>query len=291
MKEKIKMRWMGTIPLFVVMLAVIFMVWLSCFVLSWKILIGFGVASAWILSSFSIPISILFFVLILNIRIPRKRTNPSVDLSEDDIISEGAWTKVFREKDSKRVVKQLYFCGWGHNDYTQHKSPIIGSKICGKWNPLSLWFLHYYMILYQIIGLYRRVRFEHQIDAFPSTINIQWKKLRYEQSFVLSELTPENCPTDIQEQFENLNRQLKESGLYIDDIHARNVRINEEGKIKLVDGELYSEGEEWIKSKLVVLFNGPVVSGMMPVLGQDRIIAWVDHRQTVDDVVAIKRCN
>ncbi|MEY4602916.1 MAG: hypothetical protein RIT43_208, partial [Bacteroidota bacterium] len=55
--------------------------------------------------------------------------------------------------------------------------------------------------------------------------------------------------------------------------------------IRIVDGELYSGGEEWIKSKLVVLINGEMVSKMEKVLGNNRIIAWVDHRIRVDQIV------
>jgi len=83
----------------------------------------------------------------------------------------------------------------------------------------------------------------------------------------------------------NLNDDLERCGLYIDDVHARNVRLTVDGKIKIVDGELYSGGEEWIKSKMVVLFNGEMVSNMENVLGNNRIVAWVDHRQRVDEIV------
>ena len=235
----------------------------------------------------SIIASFILFALFLNTPIPRRKKDPTSDLNIDDKIAEGAWCSVYlKQSDKNLVVKQLYFCGWGHNDYRKHKALVIGKeKICGKWNPLILWFLHNYMLLYQMIGLKRRMRFEQTIDALPTTYSVSFKGLRYEQTFVSKELTVENCPENIVEQFKKLNEDLERCGLYLDDVHARNVRLTENGQIQIVDGELYSGGEEWIKSKLVVLINGAMVSNMEKVLGNDRIIAWVDHRERVDNIV------
>ena len=50
--------------------------------------------------------------------------------------------------------------------------------------------------------------------------------------------------------------------------------------------ELYSYGEESWKSKSVMFFNGETVSNMERVLGNERIVAWVDHRMSVNDIVS-----
>ena len=280
-----KQPWIGTIPFFVMLLAFVTGLLVIFFFLSYNIFAPY--LPLWASLSLSIISSFMLFALFLNIPIPRRKNDPASDLSSTDKIAEGAWCSVYRKPNEKdRVVKQLYFCGWGHNDYRKHRAFVIGKeKICGKWNPLILWFLHNYMLLYQMIGLKRRLRFEHAIPALPTTYNVDYKGLRYEQTYVPKELTVENCPKDIVEQFKKLNADLERCGLYIDDVHARNVRLTEDGQIQIVDGELYSGGEEWIKSKLVVLFNGEMVSNMEKVLGNDRIIAWVDHRERVDSIV------
>lgn len=283
--NRIKQSWIGTIPLFIILLISVF----GLLVVFYSIAYHFVSNSLPIWASIIVSVicSFALFALFLNIPLPRKRENPAIDLDLKDKIAEGAWCSVYmKSNDSARVVKQLFFCGWGHNDYRKHKALVIGKeKICGKWNPLVLWFLHYYMILYQLIGLKRRLKFEKQIEALPSTFNVSNKKLRYEQTFVPKELNKENCPKDIVEQFEKLNTDLIKRGLYLDDVHAGNVRVTDDGRIQIVDGELYSGGEEWIKSKLVVLFNGEMVTNMEKVLGNDRIVAWVDHRKRVDEVV------
>ena len=40
-----------------------------------------------------------------------------------------------------------------------------------------------------------------------------------------------------------------------------------------------------MKSLLVRLVDGHRVKGMSPVLGYDRIVRWVDHRASVDDIL------
>ena len=280
-----KQPWMGTIPLFVGILVFTLGLLFVFFLITYLPLSLY--LPRWISLSGSIIASFILFALFLNIPIPRRKKDPTSDLNINDKIAEGAWCSVYMKKSDKNlVVKQLYFCGWGHNDYRKHKALVIGKeKICGKWNPLILWFLHNYMLLYQMIGLKRRMKFEQTIDALPTTSSVSYMGLRYEQTFVTKELTVKNCPEDIVEQFKKLNKDLERCGLYLDDVHARNVRLTQSGRIQIVDGELYSGGEEWIKSKLVVLINGAMVSNMEKVLGNDRIIAWVDHRERVDHIV------
>ena len=97
-------------------------------------------------------------------------------------------------------------------------------------------------------------------------------------------MTSDNIPGDIVEQFMQLNNDLERCGLYIDDIHAGNVRLTENGKIRIVDGELYTDGEMFVKNILVKEIDNRIDS-MQPVLGCNRIIRWVDHRLSVDEVV------
>jgi hypothetical protein len=228
-------------------------------------------------------ISMIFFVLILlNIRIPRVRMDPASDLLHLNIINTGTWTQIFEKTDSL-VVKQLYRCGWGHNDYRDHKAPVIGKKICGKWNPLALVLMHNLMLIYQMIGVHRRMIYEHEIQAIPRTY-ITAKSHRYIQDYVANPLNSDNVPEDIVEQFVQLNNDLERCGLFIDDIHAGNVRLTENGKVRIVDGELYTGGEMLVKNVLVKGIDNRI-DNMQPVLGCNRIIRWVDDRLSVDEIV------
>ncbi len=276
----------GTLPLFITLLSLIGLLVISIFYFHYQWVSTFKVG--WL----SIPLSVTFTnltcILILNIPIPRKKVDPTHDLQAANKLAEGAWCSVYQKVgEPSRVVKQLYFCGWGHNDYSKHRAFVLGrEKVCGAWTPLVLWFIHNYMLFYQILGLKRRMKLEGRITALPKTYALKPFQLRYEQEYVPYALTPETCPADIIEQFQQLNAELKACGVYIDDVHARNVRITEDGKIKLVDGELYTDAEESVKSQLVVLFNGEMVAGMNKVLDNERIIVWKDHRMTVDQIWA-----
>tara|TARA_B100001059_G_C17828859_1_gene583269 strand:+ start:2674 stop:3546 length:873 start_codon:yes stop_codon:yes gene_type:complete len=287
--KKDKQAWTGTVPFFVFIVSMIFILWFFFFGLSFWIVCDF--LPLWISILSSVYFAFGLYALFLNIPIPRRRKNPVGDLDRTNKIAEGAWCSVYQKPaEPSKVIKQLFFCGWGHNDYRKHRALVLGKeKICGRWNPFVLWFLHYFMIYYQLLGLKRRLAFEYRVEALPTTYNVSYFGLRYEQEYVPQPLTVKNCPSDIEEQFKKLNSELAQAGLYIDDVHAGNVRLTDSGRIRIIDGELYSEGEESMKSKSVIFFNGETVSNMQPVLGNERIVAWVDHRMSVNDIVSASK--
>lgn len=284
--SKDKQSWIGTVPIFLFIVSMIFILWFVFFALSCWITID--LLPLWLSIFCSFFLAFICYALFLNIPIPRRRKDPASDLNQIKKIAEGAWCSVYRKsQESSKVIKQLFFCGWGHNDYRNHRALVLGKeKICGRWNPFVLWFLHYFMIYYQLLGLKRRLAFEHRVEALPTTYNVNYFRLRYEQEYVPHPLTVKNCPSDIEEQFKKLNSELAQVGLYIDDVHAGNVRLTHDGRIRIIDGELYSEGEESWKSKSVMFFNGETVSNMERVLGNERIVAWVDHRMSVNNIVS-----
>jgi hypothetical protein len=125
--------------------------------------------------------------------------------------------------------------------------------------------------------------YEHEIQAIPRTY-ITAKSHRYIQDYVANPLNSDNVPEDIVEQFVQLNNDLERCGLFIDDIHAGNVRLTENGKVRIVDGELYTGGEMLVKNVLVKGIDNRI-DNMQPVLGCNRIIRWVDDRLSVDEIV------
>ena len=281
--HKQKANWSGTIILFLVSVIILIS---PIFILFTVFYIYFSELFVVLRIFYSVFLTLLISILLLNIRIPRVRTNPALDIMDLELVDTGMWTQIFQLNETT-VVKQLFRCGWGHNNYNDHKAPIIGKKMCGRWNPIALVIMHNLMLIYQMIGIHRRKTFEHHIEAIPRTYTVHGRYFRYLQEHVPKPLNLENMPEDIKDQFILLNEELEKSGLFIDDIHAGNVRINSNGKIKLVDGELYTDGEILIKNFLV---NGidDRLNGMETVLGCERIIRWVDHRLSVDDVVKQK---
>ena len=272
--------WEGTLIEFMIFIIVLIIGILSLFFNIFYRLDGVDISLRIILS---IIFSLITLIIILNIRIPRIRKNPALDIMNLDLINTGMWTQIFKFNE-KLVIKQLFRCGWGHNDYNKHRSPIIGVKKCGKWNPLILNLMHNIMLVYQMIGIHRRRIYEHQIEFIPRTYLTPGKSYRYLQEYVSKPLTEYNVPDDILEQFIELNNDLERAGLYIDDVHAGNVRLNINDRIRIVDGEIYTDGEVYIKNILVKGIDERI-EGMESVLGCNRIIRWVDNRTSVNEIV------
>ena len=274
--------WAGTLWVFILVLAIIAFIESALFIMIYWLLpvegvfLGVGSLFIWIIAN----------ICIFNLRIPRYPVDPAGDLRNQDRIAVGMWTEIFFENEGW-VTKQLFRCGWGHNDYVRHRVPIIGSKICGKWNPLALVTIHVVMLIYQMVGVKRRIIYQDFVGALPKTrlaFNVPY---RYSQEWVPKKFIQENIPVDIQSQMNDLQNELALVGLSIDDMHARNFRINNRSEIQAIDGELYTDGEVFLKSVLVRLFDGRQVKGMEPVLGCSRVVRWIDHRPSVDGIVEI----
>ena len=275
-----KASWAGTLWIFLFLIAMIAIIESTLFVVIYWLLPAGGI----VLVAGSLGIWFVANMCILNIRIPRYPIDPAGDVRHQNKIAEGMWTEIFHEKEGW-VTKQLFRCGWGHNDYVRHRVPVVGSKICGKWNPLALVIIHSAMLVYQMIGIKRRIIYQDFIRALPKTRLEFESPYRYSQEWVANKFIVENVPGDVRAQMNGLQEDLMRVGLWIDDMHAGNFRINDCSKILAIDGELYTDGEVFLKNLLVLLFDGRQVKGMVPVLGCTRIVRWVDHRPSVDDVV------
>tara|TARA_B100001750_G_scaffold245033_1_gene263712 strand:- start:805 stop:2205 length:1401 start_codon:yes stop_codon:yes gene_type:complete len=272
--------WAGTLWIFLFLIVMIVIIESTLFiVIYWLLPVG-GVA----LAAGSLGTWFVVNMCILNVRIPRYPHDPAGDLRHQNKIADGMWTEIFHEKDGW-VTKQLFRCGWGHNDYVRHRVPVVGSKICGKWNPLALVIIHAAMLVYQMIGIKRRIIYQDFVRALPKTRLEFESPYRYSQEWVPNKFIVENVPSDARAQMSELQEDLVRVGLSIDDMHAGNFRINDHSKILAIDGELYTDGEVFLKNLLVLLFDGRQVKGMTPVLGCTRIVRWVDHRPSVDDIV------
>ena len=275
-----KATWAGTLWIFLLIVIVIVAIECYLFILIYQAMPANGVTQ----SIGSLAVWFIANMCILNVRIPRYPNDPANDLRHQTKIAEGMWTEIFHEKDGW-VTKQLFRCGWGHNDYTEHRVPVIGSKICGKWNPLVLVIIHSTMLIYQMVGVKRRIVYQDFIRALPKTKLEVGAPYRYSQQWVENGFVSENMPQDVHSQMSDLQEDLSRVGLFIDDMHAGNFRIDQDSRIQAIDGELYTDGEVFVKSLLVRLVDGHRVEGMSPVLGYDRIVRWVDHRTSVDDIL------
>lgn len=84
-----KQAWMGTIPLFVGILAFTLGLLFVFFLIPYLFLSDY--LPMWASIAGSIIASFILFALFLNIPIPRRKKDPTSDLNIDDKIAEGAW--------------------------------------------------------------------------------------------------------------------------------------------------------------------------------------------------------
>lgn len=70
-------------------------------------------------------------------------------------------------------------------------------------------------------------------------------------------LTKERCPVDYKKQISELDGHLKRLGLFLDDLHMNNVMIDDNGHIKIIDGELYTLDEMQYLQSFTSIVSSP----------------------------------
>jgi hypothetical protein len=257
-------------------------------------LVGAGIA---MIISRNMTITVLVFILCLLIPLvilstPLKRTwvDWTRELDEDPrytLISEGVWTRVYLDTTTNNVIKQLYAPGYGHTDYSHLKNvPFWGSRICGETCTTGLYMFHMTAIKYQMINWIRRQEI-NGVPGLPEIISIDKVKGRCVMEYVPHVFGPNNCPPDAHAQLLALNATLTERGLVLDDVHAQNLRIAADGvTIKCIDGELYTDAEYRIQSRIINMLDTQVTATIPAADGCDRIIYWEGERIGPEDAIA-----
>ena len=110
------------------------------------------------------------------------------------------------------------------------------------------------------------VIYQDFIRALPKTKLVDGVPYRYSQEWVPHKFVEGNVPQNLRSQIRGLQEDLVRVGLWIDDMHAGNFRIDDCGEILAIDGELYTDGEVFLKNLLVRLVDGRQVKGMESVL-------------------------
>ena len=119
---------------------------------------------------------------------------------------------------------------------------------------------------------------------FPKIYYINPKKRQYICDKIKYPLTKKTCPHNFKQQIQQLNNVLKKYGLYLDDIHHKNIMVDENMQIKIIDGELYTEKEFKFKQSLLDNVDGSQVESAKGYKYGDRIRHWIDGRLNGEDV-------
>ena len=112
-------------------------------------------------------------------------------------------------------------------------------------------------------------------------------KLNIIKKAILTEKIPHNlesnCPFNYTDQIKEMNSHLQRLGLYLDDIHHKNIMVDDNKQLKFIDGELYTD-TEFIKKNKVLEDRDTSQEDPRSYDDADRIIFWTDGRQTGDDI-------
>ena len=198
---------------------------------------------------------------------------------------EGSWTNVY-DLGNGKVLKQIASPGINHTDFSHvklptpfrqctHKSCTIPCLIAHKTTTDQMW-----------LSIERQLEMTKQERErfFPKIYFIDKKKKQYICEKIPFELEKNTCPKNFKKQLYELNELLKKYNIYIDDIHRRNIMVDKNGQIKIIDGEIYTQKEFEVKQKLLDNIDGSQKEIPKGYKYANRVMHWKDGRKSGEDV-------
>ena len=230
-------------------------------------------------------IGILIFLYIITCIIPMPAKwffedyNDSLD--NKDIMIKGTWTTVYKPHNGK-VVKQISAPGVSHNNFS-HVALPTPFRTCERNSCTFVTMMaHRISTRFMLLSLHRIKELDSKF--FPKIYEIDDEKRRVIQEYVPYELNKETCPVDWKEQLKEFNIELKKNGYYVDDVHSKNWMVTEDGRLKVVDGELYTESELNIQQSLLNAIDGSQDGVAKGHKNASNILHWKDGRPNIENI-------
>lgn len=197
----------------------------------------------------------------------------------------GVWVKVY-DIGNNRVLKQISAPGVSHENFWHVKLPTLYRECTKKACTIPCMIAHKISTNQMWLSIERQLEMdkEDQERFFPKIYSVDAKRKRYVCDKVKYELSEDTCPVDFKEQIAQLNMVLKKYNLYLDDIHRKNIMVDERGRIKIIDGELYTDKEYEYKQKLLGNVDESQTEIAKGYKYGDRIRHWVDGRKNGENV-------
>jgi hypothetical protein len=92
-----------------------------------------------------------------------------------------------------------------------------------------------------------------------------------------------NCPADLAQQLAELNRHLVRLGVYLDDMHHENFMVDAQGRIRAIDGELYTADELALQQRLLGVDTSQTGTAR-PYDNASNVLFWQDGRLSGEQV-------
>ena len=237
----------------------------------------------YILSGIFVGLLLLFYAVTCIFPIPMtwiyKDYNEEFD--KNDIFIKGTWTTVYKPRNGK-IVKQISAPGVSHQNF-KHVCLPTPYRMCTR-NSCTLVTMtaHRISTRFMLLSLHRIKEMDSKFIAKIYEINDE--KRRYIQEYVPHELNKDSCPVNYEEQLKEFNQELKKHGYYIDDIHSKNWMVDDNGQLKIIDGELYTESELEIQQGLLNIIDGSQKGIAKGHIVAPRILHWQDGRPKIKDI-------
>jgi len=92
-----------------------------------------------------------------------------------------------------------------------------------------------------------------------------------------------NCPRDLHAQLAELNRHLVRLGLVLDDMHNENFMVDARGRIRAIDGELFTTDEIALQQRVLTIDTSQTRPAQ-PYASASNVLFWQDGRLSGEQV-------
>ena len=184
-----------------------------------------------------------------------------INSSKDNFEEESTSLRYSIEKENNKIKKKLrplIILKEGSykfdNEFTElsNKSNIFSNKINNKTTlfNISLFSIMYY---YRWKAIKLREQYSKENEYFVKTYNLNENDCSWEEEYIPYSLKEyDNINKEkIKLQLRELNKFLESKNYNIIDFHGENVRLNYEGDIKVIDGELLKDFEIFLSKNII----------------------------------------
>lgn len=207
----------------------------------------------------------------------------NAEIAKDhELLVAGVWCNVYRHKDPTKVIKVISAPGISHKDFTHASLPTLCKTCTRNWCTLPVMLTHLLATNYMMVSMHRIMELD-DVPYFAKIYDIDDEKGIVIQEYVPNDVST-NCPADFEYQLQDFNRILGEKGYIIDDIHQKNMMVDDAGVIKVIDSEVYTDGELGLQRLLVGIIDGNWNEKPKSYNNADRILCWTDGRKSAEDV-------
>lgn len=198
-------------------------------------------------------------------------------------IVDGTWTTVYKLDDNK-VLKQISAPGVSHTDFTHVSLPSFNRKCPKSSCTIPVMLAHKYTTNIMWKSLKKIYNGELAcVKYFPKIYYMDDNKRYYIQEYVPNDLK-NSYPIDFEDQLKDLQKILEEKGLFLDDVHSKNWKVDNNGILKIIDCEVYTISEKNIQQFLLNIIDGSQDGVAKGHKDAPNILHWNDGRPNIYDV-------